>query len=76
MAKNLNDLKAQQVIDEIVLSALKDESFRKKLKTDPEQALKGADIPADPAQIAALKQLNWKSIESVFAAFDDPRDIT
>jgi hypothetical protein len=76
MAKSLNDLKAQQVIDEIVLSALKDESFRKKLKADPEQALKGADIPADPAQIAALKQLNWKSIESVFAAFDDPRNIT
>ncbi len=76
MAKNLSDLKAQQVIDEIILSALKDESFRKKLKADPEQALKGADINATPAQIAALKQLNWKSIEAVFAAFDDPRNIT
>ena len=76
MAKDLTNLKVQQVMDEIILSALKDESFRKKLKADPERALKGADIDAKPAQVAALKELDWKSIETVFAAFDDPRDIT
>jgi len=71
--KGLDNLNDQMRLDEIIVATLKDESFRRKLRENPRQALDGARIPFDDKQIDALKKLDWDSIESVFAAFNDPR---
>ena len=71
--KGLDNLNDQMRLDEIIVATLKDESFRKKLRENPRQALEGARIPFESKQIDALSKLDWDSIESVFVAFNDPR---
>lgn len=67
-----------RILDLIINRALQDDDYRRELKNNPAKALQDVGwTPApDGKDVAALKSLDYESIENVFAAFHDPRAIT
>ena len=53
----------------LVLKMLADTDFRAAVQKNPAQALRSAGAKATRAQIAALKSVDWKSLEKVQDAF-------
>jgi hypothetical protein len=62
--------------EKLIHKALKEPGFYSQLKSDPEGALKTAGIHPTPAQVAALKSIDYNSIRSVAQAFNGPEDTT
>jgi hypothetical protein len=55
--------------NQLVVKMLGDSSFRAAVIKNPEAALKSIKVSATKQQIAALKGVDWKALEKVFAAF-------
>ena len=51
--------------EELVTKVMRDEKFRAALKADPEGALKKAGVNVTPQLAAAVKDLNWTSLQKV-----------
>jgi hypothetical protein len=69
-------MSSQMNFEGLVHKVLKEPGFYSKLKSDPEGALKGAGVNPTPAQVAALKSLDYNSIRNVAQAFQGPEKST
>ena len=58
--------------EDLVNKVLDDKSFWTELKSDPAAALKKAGVKASPKAIAALKRMDYKSVQNVAKALEDP----
>jgi hypothetical protein len=63
---------SQTNFEGLVNKVLHEPGFWSKLKSDPEGALKAHGFHPTPAQIAALKSLDYNSIRGVAQAFNGP----
>jgi hypothetical protein len=63
-------------LQQLINKVLNDPAFFTQLKKDPAKALQGTDEKLTPEQIKALKELNYKALEDVGAAFAGPGAIT
>ncbi len=55
--------------NQLVIRMLGDVKFRVALTKNPEKALRGIGAKPSKQQLAALKAINWTSLEKVFNAF-------
>lgn len=63
-------------LQQLINKVLSDPAFFAALKKDPAKALQGTGETLTPEQIKALKELNYKALEDVGAAFAGSSAIT
>jgi hypothetical protein len=63
-------------LQELINKILNDPGFWNQPKKDPAKALQGTGQSLTPEQLKALKELNYKSLQDVGAAFSGSSAIT